>query len=101
LLEFLQFNVIFTVDPFRSNTLLEAVLPPLEALLEVFFCKVLQYISYSPLDVADYLKMTSSWVVLDCQEAKKSHENRHGERCGCRTTAMLLDVINSLTDNTL
>jgi len=59
--------VTFTENPFRSNTLLEAILPPLEALLEVFFCEVLQYISYSSLDVADYLRM-SSWVVLDCQE---------------------------------
>jgi hypothetical protein len=62
--------VIFKENPFRSNTLLETVLPPLEALLEVFFCEVLQCISYNSLDVADYLKM-SSWVVLDCQEEKK------------------------------
>jgi hypothetical protein len=88
MLEFLQFNVIFTEDSFRSSTLLEAVLPPLEALLEVFFCEVLQYISYSSPDVADYLEMMYSWVVLDCREEKNSHGNRYGERCGCRTTSM-------------
>jgi hypothetical protein len=85
--------MIFTEDPLRSNTLLEAV-------LEVFFCEVLQYISYSSLDVADYLKMMSSWVVLDCREEKKSHGNRYGERCGCKTTAIFLEIKNSLTDNT-
>jgi len=83
--------MIFTEDHFRSNTLLEAVLPLLKALLEVFFYEVLQHISYSSFNVADYLKM-SSWVVLDCQEEKKSYENRYGESCSCRTTAVFLGI---------
>jgi len=83
--------VIFTEDPFRSNTLLEAVHPLLKALLEVFFCEILQYISYSSIVVADYLKM-SLWVVRDYQEEKKSHVNRYGERYGYRATAVFLDI---------
>jgi hypothetical protein len=71
LLKFLHFNMTFIEDPFTSNTLLEAVLPPLEALLEVFFCEVLQYINYSSLNVVYYLKMMPSWVVLDMWEEKK------------------------------
>jgi hypothetical protein len=97
-LEFLQFNVIFTENPFRSNTLLEAVLPSLEALLEVF-CEVLQYISYSSLDVADYLKI-SSWVVLDCQEEESHMGTDMGNAVAAEPLQCSWISKNSLTDNT-
>jgi len=71
-LEFLQFNVIFTENPFRSDTLLEAVLPLLKALLEVFFYEVLQYINYSSLIMLlNISKCPHGWFLIVRKE--KSH----------------------------
>jgi len=59
LLKFLHINVIPSqAVPFRSNAPLEAFLPSLEALLEVFICEVPQFVGYSFLNVVGCLKVT-------------------------------------------
>ena len=50
----------FKVVSFGSNTLLEAVLPSLEALLEIFFCEVFQSVGYGSLDTVDRFELMTS-----------------------------------------
>jgi hypothetical protein len=58
---FLDSNLFpFQVGPFRSNSLLEAFLPSLKALLEVF-CEFLQcVVGYGSLDAVNRLEMITS-----------------------------------------
>jgi hypothetical protein len=83
--------------PFGSNIPLEAVLPPLEVFLEVFFCEVLQCSGYSSA-CCQYSQNDVLIGFLDpWEEEKVTWWQNWGIWC-CRTTAMFLSVKNSLRD---
>jgi hypothetical protein len=88
----------FSMVPFRSNTLLEVVLPPLGTLLKSSSLR-----SFTASVMTDWMLLTVAkwcthrWLII-LGEKRKSFGNIW-RICGCGTTAVFLDVKNSLADN--